>query len=164
MRIQPELRLCSVVCELNPIIFATSLTMSGIKLTGQLVGVQGATFLDWSEAVPKRGRGVAPPKPEAKLQSRLFVRSSRHSCARAEIATFQKFHSPAKVLGVVFFRSWAAIPALEQRSRPLRSFTLLQKCCELYFSARAKITELFAIKGAVQSDFRVRLPDLLIGY
>ncbi|GMP60987.1 hypothetical protein CsSME_00023634 [Camellia sinensis var. sinensis] len=52
--------------------------MTGIELPGQLVGVQRAAPLRGSEAAPWRGRGAAPLKQNAKMYSKLPVRSSGH--------------------------------------------------------------------------------------
>ncbi|KAL7177714.1 hypothetical protein ACSBR2_030976 [Camellia fascicularis] len=79
------------VCDANTFKIATSLIMTGIELPGQLAGVQGAALLGGSGAAPRRGRGVAPPKQNAKMHSKLLVRSSGHSPARAENPWFQKF-------------------------------------------------------------------------
>ncbi|GMP56881.1 hypothetical protein CsSME_00021190 [Camellia sinensis var. sinensis] len=50
--------------------------MTGIELPGQLAGVEGAAPLGGSGAVPRRGRGAAPPKQNAKMHTKLPVRSS----------------------------------------------------------------------------------------
>ncbi|THG12490.1 hypothetical protein TEA_022995 [Camellia sinensis var. sinensis] len=48
----------------------------------------GGSATAGSGAAPRRGRGAAPPKQNAKMHSKLPVRSSGHSPARAENAEF----------------------------------------------------------------------------
>ncbi|KAF5956373.1 hypothetical protein HYC85_003598 [Camellia sinensis] len=84
------------VCDANAFKITTSLIMTGIELPDQLAGVQGAVPLGESGAAPRRGRGAAPPKQNAKMHSKLPVRSSGHFPARAENSWFQQFWSPVK--------------------------------------------------------------------
>ncbi|GMP68117.1 hypothetical protein CsSME_00027840 [Camellia sinensis var. sinensis] len=93
------------VCDANVFKIATSLIMMGIELPGQLAGVEGTAPLGRSGAAPRRGRGAAPPKQNAKMHSKLPVRSSGHYPARAENPWFQQFVRSVKILECVISRS-----------------------------------------------------------
>ncbi|GMP46312.1 hypothetical protein CsSME_00014519 [Camellia sinensis var. sinensis] len=64
--------------------------MTGIELPDQLAGVQGAAPLGGFGAAPRWGRGAAPPKQNAKMHSKLPVRSSGHSPLERRIPGFSK--------------------------------------------------------------------------
>ena len=123
MRIQPELCLAEKFCDVNSFKIATSLIMTGIELPGQLAGVEGLAPLGGSGAAPSRGRGAAPPPQNAKIHSKLPVRSSGHSSARAENAEFQKFIRLQKCW-MLYFPARAELSALERRSARVANLTL----------------------------------------
>ena len=94
---------CREVCDVNAFKIATSLIMTGIELPGQLAGVEGAAPLGGSGTAPRRGRGAAPPKQNAKMHSKLPVRSSGDTGARAGIGSSQHLCSRLKkiLVGVI---------------------------------------------------------------
>lgn len=101
MRIQPELCLYREVCDLNLIMFATLLTMSGISSWGS----RGAAPLGGFRVAPRQGRGVVLPKQKRKSAVEVVFLLERPFLCSNRDCDFSEVSLTCKSTGIFFFFS-----------------------------------------------------------
>ena len=151
--------------------------MTRIELPGKLAGVKGAAPLGGSGAAPRRGRGAAPPKQNAKMHSKLPIRSCyiflvfpvlacplERGIGRSSVdwKLSASLQSPVKILECVILRSRGCSYARAHLSLFARSFWSSSLERAVLSSSGDRGTD--SINSRVGSDFRRTAPDLLFGF